>query len=186
MPQCSIWICAIRMRIDRICVGSNTIFQIVISADRPRYLHPGDTPRMNERPRQGVWLPCRGLSAISGRRVWKPPPRPPRFLPCSLSMKPRLRRSEPSSRTRVSCRPPLRCGAYSRASLTTPRHGNTPGSLLGGSRCLPCSRSGPGNAVPDRRRSDGLRPPGGCDSRAPLGCLDRHAGSACRNIPDRW
>jgi hypothetical protein len=66
MPQCSIQICVIRMKTDKLCVRSNTIFQIPVLADAPGFSIPVTRPQMSERPRQGFGIPlpgpvCRGL-----------------------------------------------------------------------------------------------------------------------------
>src|SRR5580692_7670447 len=53
MPQCSIQACVNCMKMDKLCVGPNTIFQMRVSASAPWFLHPGDAPQTSERPRQG-------------------------------------------------------------------------------------------------------------------------------------
>jgi len=96
---------------------------------------------------------------------------------CSLSAKPRLRRSGRSSRKRASCRPPLRCGACFPASPTTTKHGNTLGLLQCGNHCLPSLQS-PGNAGPGHRRSEGLRHPRRCGAHPSVVRPDGRAGPA--------
>ena len=51
---------------------------------------------------------------------------------CSLSPKPRLRRSGAPSTKGASSLPRLSCVGFSPPSRTTPQHANTPGSSLGG------------------------------------------------------
>jgi hypothetical protein len=45
MPRCSIQICNICMKTDKLCVGSNTIFQIPVSASAPGISIPVTRPR---------------------------------------------------------------------------------------------------------------------------------------------
>jgi hypothetical protein len=59
MRQCSIQLCAICMKTDKLCAGSNTIFQILVSADAPGISIPVTRPQTSERSRQGFRLPCR-------------------------------------------------------------------------------------------------------------------------------